>query len=200
MTEATRALLHATLRPVQVGVVNQQIFLVNASIGLYAQVFEDREFYKKRLGRSRFIALGVILMTLLREHPHVTLHLDAEERVQVIHTPTLVVGNNPIQLERLGIPDVPALQQDRLIAVTVRSVGVLGLLRLVYHSAMGQLGQAENVVSFAFRRLTVNGRFPFRHRRIKVALDGEVMRLSLPLVFEIAPTPLWLLAPASQAS
>lgn len=200
LTEAARALLHATLRPVQIGVVNRQVFLVNACLGLYAQVFEEREFYKKRLGRGRFIALATTVITLLREHPHVTLHLESEEQVQLIRTPTLVVGNNHIQLERLGIPDVSALRQDRLIAITVRSVGALGLLRLVYHGAMGRLGQADNVVSFAFQRLTVNGRFPFRHRRIKVALDGELARLSLPLVFEVAPTPLWLLAPIPSAS
>lgn len=200
LTEAARTLLHATVRPVQVGVVNRQIFLVNACLGLYAQVFEEREFYKKRLGRSRFIALVVTMITLLRDRRHLTLFLDTEEQVQTIRTPTLVVGNNPIQLERLGIPDVLALQQNRLLAITVRSVGVLGLLRLVYRGALGQLGQAENVVSFAFRRLTVNRRFPFRHRRVKVALDGELTRLSLPLVFEIAPTPLWLLAPPPPAS
>ena len=200
MTEAAQALLRATLKPVQVGVVNQQIFLVNASLGLYAQVFEDRESYKKRLGRSRVIALGATILTILRSHRLLTLHLESEEKIHIIHTPTLVIGNNEIQLERLGIPDVPALQQDRLIAIAIGSVGVMGLLRLVYRSAMGELGQTADVVSFAFRRLTVNGRFPFRYRRIKAALDGEVTWLNFPLVFEVAQTPLWLLAPDSSAS
>jgi hypothetical protein len=32
-------------------------------------------------------------------------------------------------------------------------------------------------------------------RRFKVATDGEVVRLSPPLVFRVSPEPLWLLAP-----
>ncbi|MGE0824593.1 MAG: diacylglycerol kinase family protein [Candidatus Binatia bacterium] len=199
ITEATQALVHATVRPARVGLVNKQLFLVNVSVGLYAQVFEDREFYKKRLGRSRAVALASTLMTVLRQHRRFTLHLDADAHVQEVHTSTLVVGNNEPQLERLGIPAVRALEEARLIAIVVRSVGMLGLLRLVYDGAMGQLGQAEHVTTFAFDRLTVNARFPFRHRRVKVAIDGELTRLSLPLVFEVAPTPLWLLVPAVES-
>lgn len=50
---AIQAVLHARLRPVQVGQVNGRIFLVNASFGLYPQLLEDRETVKQQWGRSR---------------------------------------------------------------------------------------------------------------------------------------------------
>ena len=37
--------------PVQVAAVNERIFLVNASVGLYPGLLEDREAYKARFGR-----------------------------------------------------------------------------------------------------------------------------------------------------
>ena len=46
--EAAEALLRATPHPVQVGMLNDRIFLVNASLGLYPQVLEDREAYKQQ--------------------------------------------------------------------------------------------------------------------------------------------------------
>jgi diacylglycerol kinase family enzyme len=41
--EAARGLLSARVQPVQVGLVNGNVFLVNASLGLYPKSLEDRE-------------------------------------------------------------------------------------------------------------------------------------------------------------
>src|SRR5690606_44193 len=65
---ATRALLHPQLKPVQVGVVNERIFLVNASLGLYPILLEDRERYKRQYGRRRMVALWSGIATLSRAH------------------------------------------------------------------------------------------------------------------------------------
>jgi diacylglycerol kinase family enzyme len=110
---ATRLLLDATVRLVQMGLINDRVFLVNA-IGLYPQLLEER-------------------------------------------------------------------------------IGTLALLGILCRGALGRLGDADNVASFAFDRLTV---WPYRRRRIKVAMDGEVTWLHTPLVFQVAPHPLPLLVPA----
>jgi diacylglycerol kinase family enzyme len=77
--------------------------------------------------------------------------------------------------------------------MAVRPIGTLALFGLLYRGALGQLGETDNVVSFAFDRLTVR---PYRRRRIKVAMDGEVTWLRTPLVFQVAPHALPLLVPA----
>jgi diacylglycerol kinase family enzyme len=191
--KATRVLLAATVRPVQVGLINDRVFLVNASLGLYPRLLEERETYKQRFGRSRFVALCAGMITLLRAHHHLVLCLEHAGQSRVLHTPTLVVGNNPLQLEQIGIPYAHAVQQGQLVAMTVRPIGTLALLGLLCRGALGQLGNDNNVVSFAFERLTVR---PYRRRRIKVAMDGEVTRLRTPLVFQVAPQPLPLLVSA----
>ena len=189
---ATRALLDAMVRPVQVGLINDRVFLVNASLGLYPQVLEDREAYKQQFGRSRFVALYSAVVTLLRGHRQLTLSLELAGKTRVLRTPTLVVGNNPLQLEQLGIPEAQAVQQGQLAAITLRPVGTLAMLWLLGRGALGQLGEADSVVTFAFDRLTVR---PHGRRRIKVAMDGEVAWLNTPLVFQVAPQPLQLLVP-----
>jgi len=57
---------------------------------------------------------------------------------------------------------------------------------------LGRLGEAENIRSFSFKRLTVT---PRAMKRIKVATDGEIVWMQTPLVFEVAPEPLLLLVP-----
>src|SRR5690606_5437963 len=128
---AARALLAARPEPVQVGLVNDRLFLINASLGLYPQLLEDREAYKKRYGRSRVVALWSALMTLARAHRQLSLQLEHQGQTRTLRTPTIVVGNNALQLEQIGIAEADALRQGQLVAMGVRPVGTLALYGLV---------------------------------------------------------------------
>ncbi|RZJ25270.1 MAG: diacylglycerol kinase, partial [Haliea sp.] len=110
-------------------------------------------------------------------------------------TPTLFVGNNHLQLARVGIDEqqADAVEQGQLAAIVVRPIGTLALFGLLMRGVLGQLGEAGNIDSFSFRRLTVT---PRGARRVKVATDGEITWMRTPLVFEVAPQPLLLMVPA----
>ena len=191
---STRALLRARVEPVQVGRVNGRLFLVNASLGLYPQLLEDREVAKAQLGRSRWVAIFAGLRTLARYGLQLTLDVEHGGEKRRVRTPTLFVGNNPLQLERVGISEEAALQGGHLAGIMVRKTTGLAMLGLALRGALGRLGEAENVESFAFRRLSVR---PRGARRVKAAVDGEILWLRSPLVFEIAE-PLLLLLPAPE--
>jgi diacylglycerol kinase family enzyme len=193
--EATKILLQAVVQPVQVGLINGRLFLVNASVGIYPELLEDREFYKSRFGRNRFVALCAGVLTILREHRDLVLELEHEGKASTMHTATLVTGNNQLQLKEIGIPEAHAVTRGELVLVAVRPSSKTAILGLLIRGALGQLGNAENVVSFAFKRLAIHVRRPSR-RRVKIATDGEVGWLELPLVIEVSPTPLSLLMPA----
>jgi diacylglycerol kinase family enzyme len=192
---AARLLLTATPRPVQVGLVNDRLFLVNASLGLYPQALEDREGYKRQFGRSRGVALASALATLLREHRQLVLSIERGGRTRTVRTPTLFVGNNRLQLEQVGIAQAPALDAGHIAAIMLRPAGTLALLWLMLRGAFGTLGDAERVISFEFQRMTVRPALPFGRRGVKVAADGELLWLRSPLEFRVSPRPLWLLKP-----
>ena len=192
---AARALLGASVVPVQVGLLNGKVFLVNASLGLYPQLLEDREAWKKKLGRSRTVAFFAGLSTLLQVHRQFELRIEFAGISRVIRTPTLFVGNNQLQLSRVGLNDgvANAVVQGRLAGIAVRQIGTWALFGLLIRGLLGRLGDDENIESFSFRRLSVSAR---RKKRLKVALDGEVMWMQSPLVFELAEHPLLLMVPA----
>lgn len=192
---AARALLRATPTPVQVGLVNEKVFLVNASLGLYTKLLEDRETAKAQLGRSRLVAMGAGLMTLIRERRQLRLTLEARGQSRSIRTPSVFVGNNRLQFDRLGLPEGDALEQGQLAAIVVKPTGALAMLGLALRGALGRLSEADNLIRFSMHRLTVH---PHRHRMIKVATDGEVNHLRAPLVFKVAPQPLLLMVPAAE--
>jgi diacylglycerol kinase family enzyme len=193
---AARALLQARVMPVQVGLLNERVFLVNASLGLYPQLLEDREAFKQQFGRYRFNAMLAALGTILRQHRQWTLELDLGGRSAVVRTATLFVSNNRLQVEQLGLPEAADTGAGALAAVMVKPVGRLGMLALAVRGALGRLAEAANAVDFAFRRLTVTPLHGPRERRLRVALDGEVLHLRTPLTFAVSPVPLRLLVPA----
>lgn len=190
-----RALLRARPTPVQVGRVGDRIFLVNASLGLYPELLEDRERCKARYGRSRAVAFGAGLWTLVRTRGSLRLDVDDDGSRRQLRTPSLFVGNNRLQLDRIGIGDVDPTRDDTLTAVVLRPIGWLALLGLALRGALGRLGESTDVDSFEFRRLAVA---PRGQRRVKVATDGEVDWCATPVVFDVSPVPLWLLAPVAE--
>ncbi len=119
----------------------------------------------------------------------------AEGRRRVV-TQTLFVGNNRLQLERVGIAESEQVEQHKLAAVVVKPVGALATVGLLLRAIVGRLGEASQVVSFALERLVVRSRFSRRY--LKVAADGEVERMRTPLVFRVAEHSLLLLRPAER--
>jgi diacylglycerol kinase family enzyme len=189
---ATQGLLRGTPRNVQVGMVNDKLFLVNGSLGLYPQVLEDREAWKQRLGRHRLVALWSGLATMMRGYRPLRIEVSDGKQARQLRTPTLFVGNNALQLEIIGLPEAKDVFRNdgTLAGLVLKPMGRLTMLGLILRGALGRLGDAENAVSFPFRDITVT---PRHHRRkMKVAVDGEIEWLDPPIVFRAAPRPLVL--------
>ncbi len=194
---AARALLRARPQPVQVGLVNDRVFLVNASLGLYPQVLQDREAFKARLGRRRWVALLSGLATVLRRQRRLHLDVELDGVRTVFTTTTLFVGNNRLQAEQVGLDEDVAERtgRGRLAGVLTRPVGAWTMLWLALRGALGRLGHAEQVEDFSFHELQVG---VLGARRVKIATDGEVMVLAPPLRFAAAAQRLALLVPAPE--
>ena len=195
---AAQALLRSEPVAVQVGLINDRVFLVNASVGLYPQLLEDREAYKARFGRSRLVAFGAALVTLMGRHRQLRLRIEHGPNAREITTPTLFVGNNRLQLEQVGLPEARAIDEGCIAAVMLRPIGALTMLWLMLRGSLGTLGEADTVESFKFHRMLVKPRPAWGGRVVKVAFDGEVSRMPMPLDFRVSPKPLYLLKSRAQ--
>ena len=190
-------LLQSVPQPVQVGYANDQLFLVNASVGLYPEMFEDREAWKRRFGRHRLVAIMSSIGTILTKHRRLKLRIELDGQSRDVSTPTLFVGNNRLQLERVGLPQqADAVDHDRLAAVMAQETSTWSLLWLLLRGAMGTLGDMDTVQSFSFQRMRVEQRRHLRKKRqIKLAYDGEVRLVDHPIEFRVAALPLYLIKP-----
>jgi diacylglycerol kinase family enzyme len=147
------------LAPVQVAGINERVFLVNASLGLYPDLLEDREAYKARFGRSRWVAFVAACATLLRAQRRLRLHIEMGGKGRDVQTLTLFVGNNRLQLQQFGAEPDDTLAgtpgDGSMAALMLRPIGTLSMIGLMLHGAMGRLGEAAGVERFEFQHMVV---------------------------------------------
>jgi diacylglycerol kinase family enzyme len=200
---AAAMLMDARPRPVQVGAINDRVFLVNASLGVYPELLRDREAYKARFGRSRGVAFVAAFATLLRAQRRLHLHIEMGSTVRDVQTLTLFVGNNRLQLEQFGAEPEDTLAgtpgNGSMAALMLRPIGTLSLIGLMLHGAMGRLGEAAGVEGFEFQHMVVKPRLASGRKEIEVAFDGEVARMRAPIDIRVLDKPLYLLQAAGAA-
>jgi diacylglycerol kinase family enzyme len=192
--EATRFLLRAQPEPVQVCLVNEKVFLVNASVGLYPKLLADRERAKQKLGRRRWIAMVAGLKSLMEWRMQLVLDAEMDGELTKLRTATVFLCNNRVQLQRLGIQDyvVDQLGEGRMVCLLAPDMPWWTKVRMMVAAAFGRLGDERELQSFPVRTLAVGSR---KARRLKVATDGEVQWMQLPVRFTVSPKPLRVMLP-----
>lgn len=206
-----QALQAGDVRGVNVGFVNQRMFLVNASVGLYPRLLDERERASRRFGRTRLVAIAASIWSVLRGgrarrwRMEVRPDRDAPAQPQEHLASTLFVGNNPLQLERVGIAHAQAVADGQhLAAVVLRPQPGEAAARTIWNAILGRLALDDAVHSMACTELVAQPqhRSPRQERqlqRVQVAFDGEREWMATPIRFSLAPQPLWLVAPRPDA-
>ncbi len=193
--DATRVVTEGRLRRVPVGLVNGRLFLNNASIGLYRKLLEHREVHKQRFGRHRLVALASALATLLHEHRTYRLHLAIDGQPMTLPALTVFFGRNALQMEQLGLDEAVCVARGELAVLALPHASRLDLLGLILRGAAARLENAPDLQQYCAQRVHLDW-LDGAARRIRVAIDGEALDCTLPLVVESVPDALQVIVPA----
>ena len=98
-TEALRLAMTGEIRPVRLGRVNGQYFLINASLGLYAKSIQEREQATKRFGRDRLVVIVSTIRSLLIGHRSLDIELVTKNERARLKTLSIFIGNNALSSE-----------------------------------------------------------------------------------------------------
>lgn len=175
---AARAILDGTRHNIAVGTLNGRVFLNNVAIGIYPAILEEREAAYTRFGRYRFLAHLASLRTILRfQKPH-RMDLYQDETRHRIRTPMLFVARSAYQLDQFGLKGGDAISDDRFVVFLAHQQTRLGFLLLAWRLIRKRVDHGRDVIVSTPHRMAVAVR---GRRQISVALDGEKLRMSLPL-------------------
>lgn len=191
---AAKAILDGARHDIAVGTLNGRVFLNNVSIGLYPAILEEREATYARFGRYRILAHIASIRTILRFQRPYRMELQQDETRHRIRTPMLFVARSAYQLDQFGLEGAQAISDDRFALFLALQQTRLGFLRLAWRLVRRKVDHGRDVIVSTPRRIAVVVR---GRRGISVALDGEKMKMRLPLRIEIAEDQLRVILPRS---
>ena len=190
-TDAIRLIKAQRPKAVDIGEVNGRIFINNSSIGAYTHIVEEREQTLKKFSLPKRFANFVAFIKVLKRWPLINVKIEIGGDKIVRTTPFVFVGNNEYTMNLFKVSLRSCLDRGALWVYTVKTTSFFGLLRLFWRSIINRLEQSRNFESYAAKEFTV---VPHR-KHVRVALDGEVVRMDAPLHYRIRPRDLLVFAP-----
>jgi diacylglycerol kinase family enzyme len=194
LEEAARTAISGVPTKVDIGEVNDRIFLNNSSLGLYPSIVRERQ-KKQRLGSGKWPAFAWAAITAFRRYPFLHVRLEAGGEKFDLKTPFVFVGNNEYLMERLDIGARARLDQGVLSLYVTHRTGRWGLIRLALRALFGRLREEKDFLAL----LTNEVKIATRHKRLRVALDGEVELMHAPLHYRSQPGALRVMAPRDES-
>jgi YegS/Rv2252/BmrU family lipid kinase len=178
-------------RRIDLARVNDQVFINNSSLGVYARALVERDATQRRARLSKWPAMTLAALKTFRRAPLVHVRLDAEGTVVKLKTPLIFVGNNRYRLDLLNVGARDRLDEGILSLYVARAQSRWGMLKLLLNGALGRLQQDRDFETLYPREVWMET----RRTRLHVAADGEVMVMNAPLHYEIMPQALSVFIP-----
>jgi diacylglycerol kinase family enzyme len=171
--------------------MNGQEFINNSAIGLYPLMILDRELQRKKLGRSKKLAMFVASFRTLARFRHQRLTLTVNDSQARVDTPLLFVGNNDYRVD-LGAPGVrESIEDGRLSVFVMRKKTRAGFIAASIRALFNRARRDDMVQLDHVERLGVAS----RRSTLAVSLDGEVVRTAPPLDYKIRKKALRVIGP-----
>ena len=181
---------------VDVGEVNDHIFLNNSSMGLYPAIVAEREQAQKHSGLGKWPALVKATFHALRDPACFNAAVCVEGK-QIDHrTPFIFVGNNDYVVDGFSMGKRSRLDDGILSLYILHPKNALGLFWLAIRSLAGIGSHAGDFDAFHAEDFRIES----ENADIEVATDGEVMHMKSPICYRIRPRALHVMAPRAGAA
>jgi diacylglycerol kinase family enzyme len=191
LEKAVATIASGRVGSIDVGRVNDRVFLNNSSIGIYPNIVEARDELR-RLGHRKWAAFALATFRVLRRHRGVLVRIEADGRQSAWRTPFVFVGNNEYEVDGIRLGSRARLDGGRLFAYLTPRVRARELPMLLARALLGRGRQSGAFEIVSAEELWIDTP---KARRVRVALDGEITTMITPLHYRTCPAALKVLLP-----
>ncbi|HEY4130773.1 MAG TPA: diacylglycerol kinase family protein [Gemmatimonadaceae bacterium] len=194
LERAARVAHHGRAVSVDSAVVNDRIFLNTSSVGAYVSFVRLRERLERRLGYG--VASVVAGFRLLVRMPtfRVTVQLEGKARDYITPLVFIGVGERELKLPTLGARIENGRRGLHVMVVRQRSGGrALALGMAAAARGVHAVAQTPALDAFVVDECTVQPHVP------RIAVDGEIVSATSPLVYRHVSGRLRVVAPVEEA-
>lgn len=194
--EAAAQLAKAEPLRIDVAEVNGELFLCNSFIGLPPMVSEVRQSLRGRGLWERLVGYMRLPLDISRNMRRLTLLIDDQDAPRIVRALTVVVSNNAYSEEPNLLPKRRALDEGRLGLYISRHYTFAQTVWLLIRASLGFWHGDPRFERQELRKLTIVS----KKGHLRVANDGELLKLDTPLHYSIRPKALTVLAPVENAA
>ena len=180
LDEAAAVLAAGHTRALDIGVVNDHVFINNASIGAYPRLVWERSRAREK-GLPRPIAMTLAVTRTWFNLRSVTARLSVDGRELVRRTPFIFIGNSEYEVTGTDIGKRMTMTDGKLSLYMAPRFGRGHALLLPVHVMLGTLEKHERFESMQASSIVIDT----PNKRVSVALDGELRLLTAPLKFTV---------------
>ncbi|MFW1736581.1 diacylglycerol/lipid kinase family protein [Acinetobacter sp. ULE_I001] len=194
--EAANVIATGEPRASHVACINDQIYLNNASLGLYPLFIKKREEYNRKFGRFPLNAYTSGLDVLIRDRKELKLEIEVDGQKYPVKTPLIFFGNNQLQLKELNLKISKCAEVGEIAGVVIAKGDKATLFKTLFQTIRGKLENASDVYSFGAQKVIVYSKKP----KLTVAVDGEIVSMTTPLTLHVEKNALKIMVPHVIAS
>lgn len=192
LEDALETLCDSKPTHVDVGRIENLIFLNNVSLGAYPHILKTREGIYKRWGRSRLAAYWSVLVAMRRlRHPmRLTARVDGAE--QTFTTALVFVARSAYQLDSFGLDGADDIRDGNFAVLIAKAKQPMPLMRSALRLAFGFSAKDSDFDLIITDELTIQ---TDKGRQL-VAHDGEKTVMACPFHLAVWHDALRVLLPA----
>jgi len=187
---AVQTILSGAMHRIDVGEVNGTVFVNNSGLGLYPILVTHRE-RERRSGRNRWAAMFRAALNVFRRYHHIRLTLTNGGERFIRKTPFLFFSNNDYEIEGRRFGRRPRMDAGHLTLYVAPPASRWRLLWLSAKAVFGRLQPKTDLEIHHVQEVSIK----LRRRRVRVSMDGEVMKMRPPLTYRIRPGALRVIVP-----
>ena len=179
------------IEQVDVGQVNERVFVNNSSIGLYPSIVDARETLRSQ-GHAKWLAMAIATARVLRRYRGVTVSIDVDGRRRTWRTPFVFVGNNEYAIDGIRLGERARLDEGQLFVYLAPRLRARQLPLLLAKALIGRAKGSGDFEIVPAAELWIG---TARVGRQRVALDGELRKMQTPLHYRTRARALRVVVP-----
>jgi diacylglycerol kinase family enzyme len=179
---------------IDVGLVNDRVFVNNSSIGIYPSIVDAREALRSQ-GHRKWPAMAIATFRVVRRYRGVKVTIEIDGERHTWRTPFVFVGNNEYTIDGIRLGSRERVDQGARFVYLAPRLRARNLPLLLAKALAGRARQSGDFEIVRTRELWIDK--PRSGRTQHVALDGEVRIMTTPLHYQTGPGALRVVVPRS---
>jgi diacylglycerol kinase family enzyme len=172
--------VQGTVRPVDVGSVNERFFINNSSVGIYPRIVKHRDQEMEKLGKPKWRALLSASWRVFERERVYHVEIAHEGHIKKQTASFIFVGNNQYSFSLMDLGQRPRLDAGILSVYLGNQTTRWQALSFAVRALLRGLEQSRDFTSFTTEQFKLS----MRKTHTSVGIDGEVVEMKTPLLFQ----------------